>query len=66
LAIGQSAATGALVMAGVLVIGFALHNITEGFGIAAPLVSEPAQPSWAFLGIETWHPDRGLQRRVRR
>jgi hypothetical protein len=59
LAIGQSAATGALVMAGVLVIGFALHNITEGFGIAAPLVSEPAQPSWAFLGLPAHRPSGG-------
>jgi zinc transporter, ZIP family len=37
LAIGQSAATGALQLAVVLIIGFGLHNMTEGFGIAGPL-----------------------------
>ncbi|TMD51531.1 MAG: zinc permease [Chloroflexi bacterium] len=51
LAIGESAATGALAFAGVLVIGFALHNITEGFGIAAPMTLSETRPSWAFLGI---------------
>jgi ZIP family zinc transporter len=49
LAIGQSAATGAIAFALVLVIGFALHNITEGFGIAAPLATQEAVPSWGFL-----------------
>jgi ZIP family zinc transporter len=38
LAIGQSAATGAIELAVLLIIGFGLHNMTEGFGIAAPLV----------------------------
>jgi zinc transporter, ZIP family len=37
LAIGQSAATGAIGLALLLIIGFGLHNMTEGFGIAAPL-----------------------------
>ncbi len=37
LAIGQSAASGALSLAWMLIIGFGLHNTTEGFGIAAPL-----------------------------
>ena len=49
LAIGQSAATGAVAFAVVLVIGFALHNVTEGFGIAAPLASDTSVPSWGFL-----------------
>lgn len=49
LAIGQSAATGAVAFAVVLVIGFALHNVTEGFGIAAPLALDSAMPSWGFL-----------------
>jgi zinc transporter, ZIP family len=49
LAIGQSAASGAVAFALVLVIGFALHNITEGFGIAAPLALDAARPSWGFL-----------------
>ncbi len=51
LAIGQSAATGAVAFALVLVIGFALHNITEGFGIAAPLAMDAAMPSWRFLAL---------------
>ena len=33
----------------VLVIGFALHNGTEGFGIVAPFASVDERPSWAFL-----------------
>src|SRR5215472_368972 len=44
LAIGQSAATGALQLATVLIIGFALHNMTEGFGIAGPLTGK--RVSW--------------------
>jgi ZIP family zinc transporter len=51
LAIGQSAAAGALAFTGVLVIGFGLHNVTEGFGIAAPLASDQQRPSWGFLGM---------------
>ena len=49
LAIGQSAASGAVAFALVLVIGFALHNVTEGFGIAAPLATDALMPSWGFL-----------------
>ena len=49
LAIGQSAASGQLALAGVLVVGFALHNATEGFGIVAPLAGEADRPSWPFL-----------------
>ena len=48
LAIGESAATGAISFAGVLVIGFSLHNITEGFGIAAPMAADDTTPSWGF------------------
>jgi ZIP family zinc transporter len=51
LAIGQSAAQGAVSLAVVLVIGFALHNATEGFGICAPLSGDVDPPSWAFLGL---------------
>ncbi|MGH3478685.1 MAG: hypothetical protein ACRDQD_17845, partial [Nocardioidaceae bacterium] len=36
-------------MVTVLVIGFALHNATEGFGITAPLAGEPDRPSWPYL-----------------
>jgi zinc transporter, ZIP family len=49
LAIGASAATGAIGLATVLVIGFALHNGTEGFGIVAPLAADGERPSWTFL-----------------
>src|SRR3982074_666275 len=49
LAIGQSAASGAVAFALVLVIGLALHNITEGFGITAPLATDSTMPSWSFL-----------------
>ena len=47
LAIGHAAASGALALALTLGIGFALHNATEGFGIAAPLAGRPA--GWRFL-----------------
>jgi ZIP family zinc transporter len=49
LAIGQSAASGAIGLATVLIIGFGLHNATEGFGIAAPLALGTA--SWRFLAL---------------
>ncbi len=49
LAIGQSAATGALQLALVLIIGFGLHNMTEGFGIAGPLSGQSV--SWKFMAL---------------
>jgi ZIP family zinc transporter len=49
LAIGVSASTGAIGLATVLIIGFALHNATEGFGIVGPLGD--VRPSWAWLGL---------------
>jgi len=49
LAIGVSAGTGEIALATVLVVGFALHNATEGFGIIGPLGS--VQPSWSWLGL---------------
>jgi zinc transporter, ZIP family len=49
LAIGASAAAGAIGLATILVIGFALHNATEGFGIVAPLAADGDRPSWGFL-----------------
>jgi len=49
LAIGGSAASGEITLATVLVIGFALHNATEGFGIVAPLAAENDRPTWRFL-----------------
>ncbi len=50
LAIGQSAASGAIAFATILIIGFGLHNATEGFGIVGPLAGAD-QPSWKFLGL---------------
>ncbi len=49
LAIGVSASTGEIGLATVLIIGFALHNATEGFGIVGPLGD--VRPSWAWLGL---------------
>lgn len=49
LAIGQSAGSGQVSLATVLVIGFALHNATEGFGIVAPLAGDDSRPTWRFL-----------------
>jgi zinc transporter, ZIP family len=49
LAIGVSAKAGAVGLATMLIIGFGLHNATEGFGIVGPLGG--ARPSWAWLGV---------------
>src|SRR5438309_3662716 len=49
LAIGVSARAGAISLATVLIIGFGLHNATEGFGIVGPLGD--VKPSWAWLGL---------------
>jgi zinc transporter, ZIP family len=49
LAIGVSAQAGEIGLATVLIIGFALHNATEGFGIIGPLGA--VKPSWAWLGL---------------
>ncbi len=49
LAIGQSAAVGALQLAVVLIIGFGLHNMTEGFGIAGPLVGQSVSGKFILL-----------------
>jgi len=49
LAIGVSARAGAISLATVLIIGFALHNATEGFGIVGPLGS--VMPSWRWIGL---------------
>ena len=51
LAIGQSAHRGDTTLALLLVIGFALHNATEGFGIVGPLAGADARATWAWLGI---------------
>jgi ZIP family zinc transporter len=49
LAIGVSASTGEIGLATVLIVGFALHNSTEGFGIVGPL--GPVQPSWGWIAL---------------
>ena len=49
LAIGVSARAGAISLATVLIIGFALHNATEGFGIVGPLGD--VRPSWKWLAV---------------
>jgi len=49
LAIGVSANAGEIGLATVLIIGFALHNTTEGFGILGPLGD--VRPSWRWLTL---------------
>jgi ZIP family zinc transporter len=49
LAIGVSASTGEIGLATVLIIGFAVHNATEGFGSLDPLGS--VRPSWRWLAV---------------
>jgi ZIP family zinc transporter len=49
LAIGVSAKTGEIALATVLIIGFGLHNATEGFGVVGPLGD--VRPSWKWLGL---------------
>lgn len=50
LAIGSAFAIGEAALGTFLIIGFTLHNITEGVGIAAPILKE--RPSWlTFLTL---------------
>ncbi len=49
LAIGVSSQAGEIGLATVLIIGFALHNATEGFGIVGPLGN--VRPSWRWLAL---------------
>lgn len=49
LAVGVSAGAGEIGLATVLIIGFALHNATEGFGIIGPLGN--IKPSWRWLAL---------------
>jgi ZIP family zinc transporter len=49
LAIGVSAGAGEISLATVLIVGFALHNTTEGFGIVGPLGN--VRPSWSWLAL---------------
>jgi ZIP family zinc transporter len=49
LAIGVSARAGEIGLATTLIVGFALHNATEGFGIVGPL--HGVRPSWRWLAL---------------
>ena len=49
LAIGVSSRAGEMSLATVLIVGFALHNATEGFGIVGPLGN--VRPSWRWLAL---------------
>jgi len=49
LAIGVSARAGTIALATTLIVGFALHNATEGFGIVGPL--NGIRPSWRWLFV---------------
>ena len=49
LAIGVSAQAGEIGLATVLIVGFALHNATEGFGIVGPLGD--VKPTWRWGGL---------------
>ncbi|BAU28397.1 ZIP zinc transporter [Aneurinibacillus soli] len=49
LAIGQSAAQGKIGLAIGLVVGFALHNATEGFGIVGPSMNSGKQVPWKSI-----------------
>jgi zinc transporter, ZIP family len=51
LTIGQAAHAGQMTLAALLIIGFALHNTTEGFGIVGPLAAANVRASWGWLGL---------------
>jgi zinc transporter, ZIP family len=51
LTIGQAANAGQMTLAALLIIGFALHNATEGFGIVGPLAAANVRASWGWLGL---------------
>jgi ZIP family zinc transporter len=51
LAIGQAATGEELTLAVLLIVGFALHNTTEGFGIVGPLAAAEVRASWRWLGL---------------
>ncbi len=52
MAIGSAYAAGALALGAFLVVGFALHNTTEGLAIVAPLATlRPTIARLALLGL---------------
>jgi zinc transporter, ZIP family len=40
-----------MALAALLIIGFGLHNTTEGFGIVGPLAAAGVRASWRWLGL---------------
>ena len=50
LAIGTSFAFGQLTLGSFLIVGFMIHNITEGLGIAAPAAGAKRRPRWPGRG----------------
>ena len=50
LVVGAAFALGEAALGSFLVIGFILHNITEGIGIAAPITRDAPSTKW-FLGL---------------
>ena len=64
LAIGVSASTGEIGLATVLIIGFALHNATEGFGIVGPLGNVPPHVAAGWLLRRDRRRRPGLPRRA--
>jgi zinc transporter, ZIP family len=53
LAIGTSFAFGQLTLGSFLIVGFMIHNVTEGLGIAAPAADEGSSLSWPRLAALT-------------
>ena len=51
LAIGQAAHADEILLAVLLVVGFALHNATEGFGIVGPLAAAGERATWRWLAL---------------
>lgn len=49
LVVGAAFALGKAALGSFLVIGFILHNITEGIGIIAPIVKDSPKKRWFFL-----------------
>ena len=50
MAIGAAFAAGAAGLGTFLVLGFTVHNITEGIGIAAPILKK-RPPLWTFAAL---------------
>jgi ZIP family zinc transporter len=53
LAIGSSFALGELALGTFLIVGFMIHNVTEGLGIAAPIAEGEQRTSLVRLAILT-------------